>query len=141
MNGKKSLTKSLKSKKVSQLHYDTRNWLSKLRFMQDEIVFIDRLLHSYVFEPNTRALFERIHDYRQRITKLKCGNVMVIRTTIDHENQLGGMLECSDATGDAFLLRKHEALKAEVVDCLATFQDLKSEIFNYAGGILKKRKP
>jgi hypothetical protein len=37
--------------------------------------------------------------------------------------------------------QKHEAIKAYVVAFLENFQGLKSEIFNYAGGILKKKKP
>ena len=51
------------------------------------------------------------------------------------------MLECKDERCDLGFYNKHNALKAEVVSCMEDFQNLKAEIFNYAGGILKKRKP
>jgi hypothetical protein len=58
-----------------------------------------------------------------------------------HESNLGGMLECTNATCDLAYYLKHDKLQTEVERCLESFQELKSEIFNYAGGILKKRKP
>ncbi len=129
------------SKKVEELHWDTRHWKSTLRFMQDEISFIDNLLQSYVFEPNTPNLFERLQDYIERLKKAKSRKTQVIQQIINHEKDLGGMLECKDEACDLGFYQKHAILKAEVVGCMEDFQQLKSEIFNYAGGILKRRKP
>ncbi len=60
---------------------------------------------------------------------------------IEHEKKLVGIFDCKDYTCDLSFNQKHDALKAEVVSCVQDFQNLKGEIFNYAGGILKKRKP
>jgi len=108
--------------------------------MQDELTFIDHLLNSYVFEPNTPNLFERLQGYKVRLKKAKAKRQEVSKMIVQHEKNLGGMLECTDSTCDKTYYQKHEINKAEVVDCMENFQILKSEIFNYAGGILKKRK-
>ncbi len=134
-------TRADQHKKVEKLHWDSQQWKSSLQFMDDEITFIDRLLNSYVFEPNTPNLFERLQDYQERLKIVKANRNVVREHILKHENDLGGMLECTDSDCDHGFYQKHDILKAEVVGCLDDFQNLKSEIFNYAGGILKKQKP
>lgn len=128
-------------KKVEELHRDSQHWKSLLRLMQDEILFIDRLLNSYVFEPNTPDLFERLTNYKERIEKIKTHQTVLRKAISKHENDLGGMLECRNRECDLGYYKRHNELKEMVASCTDVFQNLKTEIFNYAGGILKKRKP
>lgn len=137
----KAYTPDFQNKKVEELYYETQQWKSNLYFMEDEIIFIDRLLDSYVFEPNTPNLFERIQDYQHRLQKAKDNKALFIELIAEHKRDLGGMLECTDENCDSLYYQKHDKLKAEVVNCIESFKMLKSEIFNYAGNILKKRKP
>lgn len=141
MNNEKLVTEKEQAKKVEELHWDAKHWKSKLRFMHDEVLFIDRLLNSYVFEPNTPNLFERLQDYQRRLKTAKEKKTEIIQQISRHESNLGGMLECKDEACDLGFYQKHNTLKAEVVSCVGGFQNLKAEIFNYAGGILKKRRP
>lgn len=133
-------TKTIQEKKTEELHRDSQLWNSHLRLMQDELTFIDHLLNSYVFEPNTPNLFERLQGYKDRHKKVKAKRQAVSKMIVQHQKNLGGMLECVDQACDNTYYQNHELIKAEVVDCMENFQILKSEIFNYAGGILKKRK-
>ena len=127
--------------KVEKLHYESKSWKSNLHFIQDEIIFINRLLNSYAFEPNTPNLFERIQNFKQRLKKVTDKESILRKSITQHENDLGGMLECTDETCDLTYYRKHDVIKAEITDCLEEFRELKTEIFNYAGAILKKKKP
>lgn len=138
---KNSFTQVAQAQKLEELHCECRHWKSVFHFMADEITFIDHLINSYVFEPNTRNLFERLQDYLRRLKKVKSKKLKVVQKIIKHENHLGGLLECNDDTCDLSFYRKHNLLKAEVVDCMNDFQNLKTEIFNYASAILKKKKP
>lgn len=128
-------------KNLEELHRSSQQWKSMMRFMEDEMIFIDRLLNSYVFEPDTPNLFERLQDYLKRIKESKSKKSRIQRYISIHENHLGGILECKDAVYDEAYYRKHDTLMTEVMEFVNEFQDLKSEIFNYAGAILKKRKP
>ena len=128
-------------KKVGELHWEIQRWKSSLQFMDDEMVFIMRLLDSYVFQPDTPNLFERLQNYKTHLKKMVSMKSEIRKNMSEHENNLGGMLECTDSACDLGYYRKHDKLQSQVDDCLAEFQELKSEIFNYAGGILKKRKP
>ena len=137
----KSKIKPEQEKKVELLYAESHNWKSSLFLVSDEVTFIDNLLNSYVFEPNTPNLFERLQKYQAQIKKIKERKIVVLDSIDKHQKDLGGMLECTDYACDLGYYQKHEAIKAEVVGFLENFQLLKSEIFNYAGGILKKRKP
>ena len=129
------------SQKLEKLHSEYRRWNSQLQFMTDEITFINRLLNSYVFEPNTPNLFERLQDYLERLEVAKNRRTTIFTKMAKYENIIGGILECKDDSCNESFYEKHDALKEKVNRCLDEFQNLKGEIFNYAGGILKRRKP
>lgn len=128
------------SKKVEELHYELQAWNSNLHFIEDEIIFIDHLLNSYIFQPNTQNLFEQVQDYLHRLKKIKNIKIKLQKSIVQHENKLGGMMECKDAYCDLQYYRNHNLLKAKAVNFISNFRELKSGIFNYASGILKKRK-
>ena len=128
------------SNKVELLHLESKQWMSSLNFIRDEIIFIGHLLDSYIFEPDTPNLFERLQDYREHLTRIIDTNTAVTEQIGIHDNDLGGMLECKDKSCDWTYYQKHEKLKAAVVELMRDFQNFKSDIFNYAGGILKKHK-
>ncbi|MBT8299579.1 MAG: hypothetical protein HKP42_06705 [Maribacter sp.] len=138
---KSKFTKADQTKKIEELHADFQQWKSHLNLMQDELTFIDHLLNSYIFEPNTPNLFERLQDYQTRLKKVNVNRLEVCQMITKHEKELGGMIECTDTVCDKAYYKKHEITKAESVSCLENFQNLKSEIFQYAGSILKRRKP
>lgn len=129
------------SAKVDELYRDARRWKSCLQFTTNEMRFLERLLNSYVFEPNTPNLFERLSGYQERIKKTVIRKKEVSDEIRRHENKLGGMLECTDSSCDMEYYREHERIKAEFSAFQEDFRFLKSEIFDYAGGILKQRKP
>jgi len=138
---KRKFSKADQSKKIEVLHAEFQQWKSHLNLMQDELTFIDHLLNSYIFEPNTPNLFERLQDYLSRLTKVRAIRLEVVNMIAKHEKELGGMIQCTDSACDNAYYKKHEMTKAQSVNCLENFQILKSEIFQYAGGILKGRKP
>ena len=138
---KNSATKSNRINEVEELHWESTTWKSQFLHMEDELLFIERLLNSYVFEPNTPNLFERLMDYKSRIKEVCKRKDEVVTTLSEHESQLGGMLERDDRFCDQVYFGKHDEIKSEVKECLGDFQNLKAEIFNYAGSILRKHKP
>ncbi len=131
----------VQDKELAELYSDSQQWKSQLRLMADELLFIKRLLNSYVFEPNTPNLFERLQGYQDRLKQIHNQRIVVRGHITRHENDLGGILECTDRACSLEYYKKHGHLSNEAADCLLDFQNLKSEIFNYAGGILKGRKP
>lgn len=124
---------------IEEMYQESKEWLSHLNFMADEIVFFDNLLNSYVFEPDTPSLFEDLQKYQDRLKKSKklCSNV--IGDVVEHENKLGGLLEILHSSLDKSYQTIHQQFRGKVEDCLNDFRRLKTDLYAYASGILKKR--
>ena len=109
--------------------------------MDDEIVFIKRLLDSNAFKPNIPNLFERLQDYKSRLHDIENRNADVRSKISLHENSLGSDLDIADSSISAADVKKNDSLQLEVDECQGDYQNLKSEIFNYTGSILIMNKP
>lgn len=137
---KNSLTKTEPEKIVEKLHWESLKWKSHFLIMEDELLFINRLLNSYVFESSTPNLFERLMEYKSRIKQVEERKNAAKTSLIVHESELGGLLECLAKSCDKAYQEEHETIEAEVMGCMEDFQNLKLEIFNYTGSILGKNK-
>ncbi|MDC6351936.1 hypothetical protein PP178_10255 [Zeaxanthinibacter sp. PT1] len=128
------------STKLDHLTQESRTWITKIRFTEDELSFIDQLLHSDVFEPNTPNLFERLSEYGQRLEQI-WNTKEDLKKLIDiHMQELAELIKSTHQLAKDSSVPGHEQLQAQVEKYLTLYGELKSEIFNYAGGILKKRK-
>ncbi|MEN8787987.1 MAG: hypothetical protein ABF293_08070 [Flavobacteriaceae bacterium] len=128
-----------KQKDIEGLYSDVHKWVSEIHFVRDEIVFIKKLLNSDVFEPNTPNLFERIQEYIGLLESFE-KELNAYRTKLlRYESELGTLIECGepDLTD---LERKHLEAVVELDAVIGKFQMLKSEIFEYSSGILRKKR-
>ena len=139
MNSKTRTKKDIAS--TQEFHAASKNWISSLQFIEDELRFIENLMCSYVFEPDTPNLFERLQDYKERVQSIQLRKKEMAKWLFDHENELSGLLESQEVDKDGSYAQKHRELQVEFLLFYEDFQQLKSEIFNYAGGILRKRRP
>lgn len=126
--------------KVDALYEDCKYWISTFNFFEEEILFIKKLFESYAFEPNTPNLFERLQDFKKRLGDINVAWGNIKNNILQHENTLGGMLECKDEMCDLTFYHAHNEIKKQVFHSFENFKVLKAEIFNYAGGILKNKK-
>ncbi len=131
-----------RQKNEEELYKETEQWKSSLKFSDNAILFVERLLNSYVFEPDTPDLFEWLQNHKIRLHKVRAAKKEIQEEIRQHKNMLAGILESAADSCDVSLLRKHALLKQKVNTCTKDFKDLKADVFNYAGAILrKKRKP
>ena len=126
---------------TQEYHTTSKGWISSLQLIDDELRFIENLMCSYVFEPDTPNLFERLQDYKERVQNIQMRKVEMSKWLLDHENELSGLLDSSQADRDGSYAQRHRELQVEFLLFHEDFQQLKAEIFNYAGGILRKRRP
>ena len=125
---------------IEELHRETQKLISSLHFTQDELKFIEKLLQSYVFEPNTPNLFERLQDYLRRLELAKENLAELNHLIIAYEAELSGLLQSHGTDEKGESVRRYNQLRNLHDELQEKFRMLKSEIFNYAGGILKKRR-
>ena len=126
--------------KIEDLHREAQIWISTLHFTKDELIFIEKLLHSYVFETDTPNLFERLQEYLSSLEHTKKHEQKLEQGLISYETELGGLLECQALDNLSEIEKRHNQMADQCEEFLLKFKMLKSEIFNYAGSILRKRK-
>lgn len=129
------------TKKAQELYLELQKWKSYIYFIDDEQLFMDRLLNSYIFEPSTPNLFERLELFKQKFAISKKKKQNLKKVFAEHEGKLGGILECTSAYCDATYNKKHKKFLQKVTAYVEDYIKLKSEVYEYAGSILKKRKP
>ena len=128
-------------RKIALLHWKIQQWKLKFQLMDDEIVFIKRLLDSNAFKPNIPNLFERLQDFKTRLQVIEKRNAAVRSQISLHENNLGNELDIADSSISADDVKKNDSLQVNVDECQRDYQNLKSEIFNYTGSIFIMNEP
>lgn len=131
----------IEENKMEKLHTRLQLWNSHLQFIEDEILFIEKLLNSYVFEPRTPSLFERLALFKQQFTAFKKEREQLRKLVTSHRNHLGGLFECKATACDGDYYQKHCKLQSRVSHYFEEHLNLKTEIYNYASNMLKRRKP
>ena len=127
-------------KQLKHIHFVTLEWKSSLEFIKGEIQFIQQLLNSYVFEPNTPNLFERLEEYKEQLSKIVVEADQLMKSIRKHESELGGILECDTIAEDHSYYQEHELMNVTFEKFYKNFRKLKADVFAYAANILKRRK-
>ncbi|MDC6365945.1 MULTISPECIES: hypothetical protein [Flavobacteriaceae] len=115
--------------------------MSHLQFIKDEMTFIEKLLNSYVFEPKTPNLFEKLVLYKEDLQQSKKEQERLTKLIIRQERNLGGIFECTQKICDEAFYERHHKLQDRVLQYFDDYLKLKTELYQYAGSVLKKRKP
>ena len=131
---------TISEQELRDIHFETLEWKSSIQFIQGEKLFMNQLLQSYVFEPTTPNLFERIQEFKLEIQDIEKEVEKLQEEIRKHESALGGMLECDTISCYNYYTEDHRRMTALFSDFYKKFQTLKYEVFNYAGGILKTKK-
>lgn len=125
---------------IDQYHEDVKVWKSNIALAVDEIRFIENLTQSYAFEPTTPNLFERLEEFKTQMYKIKKLLDTIQELLSKHDLELSGMLECDTVSCDIYFQEKHHIIKENYNQFVNSYDKTKTEIFNYCGIILKKRK-
>ncbi|WP_299605977.1 hypothetical protein [uncultured Aquimarina sp.] len=126
--------------RLKDFHFEMLTWKSSLQFIEGEVQFINQLLNSYVFEPNTPNLFERLQEFKTQIKTVQTELENIYLEISKQESELGGMMECDTMSCDIFYSDKHYSLKEKFDLFYKNYQFFKTKVFSYAGGVLKKKK-
>tara|TARA_R110000744_G_scaffold114950_1_gene214971 strand:- start:638 stop:1066 length:429 start_codon:yes stop_codon:yes gene_type:complete len=125
---------------MDRLHEQSLEWKSIILFMEEEIIFLEHLLHSYHFEPDTAELYERYHKYLKQLDEIKFAKNN-LKVQIDgHEASIGGIMDSIDHFGDSSFYIEHDDINVLVQKTSEDYRKLKSEIFDYAITVMRKHK-
>jgi hypothetical protein len=133
---KKEFSKKTREKYLTEIS----KWENSLMMVSEEIKFLGRLLSTGIFEPNIPNLYERLQQYSKKLQDFK-NEEFFLETEIEkHKTDFAKELNENEENKDSLIKRTHIQLKKNINAFLKNNSDLKLEIFNFTGNILKKSK-
>ncbi len=133
--------KYIESKSPEELHVESLNWLSELKFIKDEQHFLDELLKSYTLQLAKNQDFSKNKDIISHLSKLRKNGEELLKKIINHENELLILVDGIDQIKEEKHYRfLHSTYLMEVTNYFNEYKDVKRSIFDVVKKIMKQEK-
>ena len=128
-------------KSVEEMHFSSNQWISELKFIQDEHQFFADMLKEYTLPIIESILLPKVKDLIDRLTKYKQKTETLLNKITEHRNALQVMVDGVNQLEEENRYKKeHRELLIEVNQFSMEYNDLKKEIFKTVSQALKQQK-
>ncbi|MBR9846061.1 MAG: hypothetical protein GYB35_08130 [Algicola sp.] len=126
---------------AEQMHEASKEWLSELRFIQDEHLFFEDLITTFTSPIISSGKFSDTKEIIDAIYKSEKENNTLIKAVKTHENKLQIMVDGKNQLKEEkAYLREHKSLIITISEFLKNYKSLKSQLFNIIKAIKKEEK-
>ncbi len=125
----------------SEMHEASRQWMSELKFIRDEQLFLNDLLKSYTLQLTDSEVFNESKEIIGAISTAEKEVIVLMKKVQAHENQLHIMLDDIDQLEmEKEYTETHWELNSEMARYSVQYRELKSRLFKLVSKIMKKDK-
>ncbi len=133
--------KYIESKNPDELHVESLNWISELKFIKDEQHFLDDLLKSYTIQLIENQDFSKNKKIISQLSKLRKTGEKLLKKLINHENELLILVDGIDQIKEEKHYRfLHSTYLLEVTNYFNDYKAIKRDIFIVVKAIMKHEK-
>ena len=133
--------KYIESKSPVELHIESLNWISELKFIKDEQHFLDELLKSYTLQLIEKQDFSKNKDIISHLSNLRKDGEKLLKKIINHENELLILVDGIDQIKEEKHYRfLHSTYIMKVTNYFNEYKDAKRDIFDVVKKIMKQEK-
>ncbi len=133
--------KYIESKNPDELHVESLNWISELKFIKDEQQFLDELLKSHTIQLIEKQDFSKNKEIISHLSKLEKDGEKLLKKIINHENELLILVDGIDQIKEEKHYRfLHSTYIMKVTNYFNEYKDVKREIFDVVKKIMKHEK-
>ena len=133
--------KYIESKSPDELHVESLNWISELKFIKDEQRFLEDLIKSYTIQLLEKQDFSKNREIINHLTKLRKSGESLLKKLINHENELLILVDGIDQIKEEKHYRfLHSTYLLEVTNYFNDYKDIKKEIFSTIKQLMKCEK-
>lgn len=133
--------KYIETKSPDELHVESLNWISELKFIKDEQKFLEDLLKSYTIQLLENQDFSKNREIINDLTKIRKSGENLLKKLINHENELLILVDGIDQIKEEKHYRfLHSTYLLEVTNYFNEYKDIKKEIFSAVKKIMKQEK-
>ncbi|MEP0132654.1 MAG: hypothetical protein ABJJ25_02350 [Eudoraea sp.] len=124
-----------------EMHRTTLLWLSELRFMKDEQLFLNNLIKHYTVQLADSKIFGKSKVIVTGLSDLEKQTISLMKKVQAHENKLEIMIDDVDQIELERAYRdSHRVLTRSMDYYKEEYREIKSELFNLVSSVLKKEK-
>lgn len=124
-----------------EMHEQSTRWMSELKFVRDEQLFLNKLIKSYTLALLTPTLFNKSKKLIAELSKAEKEVVYLMKKIQSHENLLEIMINNVDELKmEKAYLETHWALSAKIEDYQINYRALKSSLFRIITQLMMKNK-
>ncbi|MDX1314041.1 MAG: hypothetical protein R3356_00950 [Eudoraea sp.] len=124
-----------------EMHRSTLSWISELKFVKDEQLFLNSLVNSFTAELIKHEIYDKSKELVGAILDAENEIKGLLKRVQIHENQLEIMIDDVDQPKMEKAYRDtHIELVRNMDTYLAGYRSLKMQLFNLLSGIIKKEK-
>jgi hypothetical protein len=125
----------------NEMHEDSQKWMSELKFVRDEQLFLNDLVKSYTLQLTDSAVFNESKEIIGAIATAEKEVIVLMKKVQAHGNQLEIMLDKTDQLKmEQVYTETHWVLNAEIAKYSIEYRELKSRLFRLVSKVMKKDK-
>lgn len=141
MKTKKQVYRYLEWKSPEEMHHTSLEWISELKFIKDEKLFLNNLIKSYTLQITSLGLFEESRKLVTAISNAELELDLLLKKVRIHENQLSIMLDDVDQPKmEKAYTETHRDLIFTIDNYLMEYRKLKGNLFQMISKVMKKEK-
>lgn len=126
-------------KSVSELHEESKNWLSELAFIRDEIKFLNHLLSEKYIDYLFAGLGKRIEIFTKKMKVEDASGEILSETINKHELLLAELIEHNNLLTNINYIDQHKNLEKEIEIYMKKYKNLKKQIFEVVEKVMRKK--
>ena len=125
----------------NEMHEASLKWMSELKFIRDEQLFLNDLVKSYTLQLTDTAVFNESKEIIGAIATAEKEVIVLMKKVQAHENQLEIMLDQIDQLKmEKAYTETHWELNSEMARYSVQYRELKSRLFKLVSNVMKKDK-
>ncbi|WP_111710019.1 hypothetical protein [Lutibacter citreus] len=129
-----------KHKSNEELHYASMQWKSEVKFIEDEMVFLEHLLGSNYIDFLHDGLYKKIESLVNKISIEKKSGKTYLKMIEEHEMVLSDLISTKSMIDNKTFLLKHYDLQEELENYFYDYKELKKNIFNIVEKVMREKK-
>ena len=124
-------------KSIVELQYNMLGYVVRLKYLKEELEFLNFLVNASIYKTNMRDLYENLEHFKKEIQRnLTKSDLLLIEANLK-ASQIVNKIECDELACDNYFIDAQNSLEQNIYEFNIENDLLKSEIANYLQGVIK----
>lgn len=126
-------------KSVEELHNDSKEWISEIKFIRDEIRFLEHLLRENYIDCLSAGLYKKIETLVDKMSFERVAGETLEIVIKEQEAILSDLIKNDSVSSNKNYLENHRKLEFEMDYFSKKYKRIKKEIFEIIEKVMKQK--